>query len=488
MLLNKLIYGLENTDFNFADSGIEISGITADSRKVEKDSLFVAVKGFETDGHKYINSAIEKGAAVIVVEKNAEFDKTLFAEKKCELIEVDDSRKALAVISRNFYENPSAKMVLTGITGTKGKTTTAFFVKNLFESLNKKCGLLGTIANYIGEVKLDSKLTTPDSDSLNHLLNQMTESNCEAGVMEVSSHALELKRVYGLDFDFAVFTNLGSDHLDFHKTVENYTNAKKILFDNLKPDAKAIVNSNDPNWKKLVADTKAEIVTFGENPTADFRITNISYDLDGTGFKVIYKDEEFELKTKLIGKFNAYNAVAAFVIGKLKGFENSQLIESIANTPQIPGRFEVVSDKHKKVIVDYSHTAESLEQALLAIREMNKTEVQIVTVFGCGGDRDKSKRPLMGKVASELSDLVVVTSDNPRTEDPYKILEDIKPGLINNNYKIIENRREAINYAIENSEKEAVILIAGKGHETYQEINGVRNHFSDKEVALEFYG
>jgi len=486
MLLSKLIYGLENIDFNFADSGIEISGITADSRNVAENFLFVAIKGFETDGHKYINSAIDKGASVIVVEKNAEFDKTPFTKKKCKLLEVNDSRKTLAVISRNFYGNPSSKMILTGITGTKGKTTTAYFVKNLFENLDKKCGLIGTIANYIGDVKLDSKLTTPDSYALNNLFSQMVKGNCKAGVIEVSSHALELKRVYEIDFDFAVFTNLGSDHLDFHKTFENYTKAKKIFFDNLKSEAKAIVNSNDPNWKKLVVDTKAEVITFGENPTADFRITDVSYNLEGTTFKVIFKEEKFELKIKLIGKFNAYNAVVAFVIGKLNGFENKQLIQSIATTPQIPGRFEVVSNKKKKIIVDYSHTAESLKQALLAIKEMNKTNVQVVTLFGCGGDRDKTKRPLMGKVASELSSLVIVTSDNPRTEDPYQILEDIKVGLVNENYKIIVNRKEAIKYAVENSETESVILIAGKGHETYQEINGIRNHFSDKEIALEF--
>lgn len=486
MLLEKLTYGLNNSDFNFAFSGIEISGITADSRMVKKDYLFVAIKGFETDGHKYIQQAIANGAAAVIVQKDSDFDENLVSEKKCFLLKVEDSREALAVVSGNFYKNPSSRLMLTGITGTKGKTTTAYFVKNLFESFNKKCGLIGTIANYIGSEKLDSKLTTPESDSLNSLFNEMVEKDCSAGVMEVSSHALELKRVHGIDFDFAVFTNLGTDHLDFHKTFEHYTKAKKILFDELKPEAFAIVNSNDPNWKKLVTDTKAKVTTFGENPTADFRITDISYDLNGTIFSVVYKEKQYSLKTKLIGKFNAYNAGAAFAIGMLKEFDEKDVAASIFNTPQIPGRFEVVSDGNKKIIVDYSHTAESLEQALLAIKEMNKSKAQIVTVFGCGGDRDKSKRPLMAKVASELSDFVVVTSDNPRTEDPYEILEDIKPGLTDKNNKVIENRRDAIKYAVEKSENESVILVAGKGHETYQEINGIRNHFSDKETALEF--
>ena len=486
MLIKDLTYGIENLDFNSAQSGIEISGITADSREVQKGDLFIAVRGFQVDGHNFISSAIEKGAFAFVIEKGADFDRTIFNGTDLLVIEVEDSRKALAIISNNFYNNPSTKITLTGITGTKGKTTTAFFVKNLFETVDKKCGLIGTIANYIADEKIDSKLTTPESYALNEFFHSMVENKCEAGVIEVSSHALELKRVYGLDFDFAAFTNLGNDHLDFHKTVENYTNAKKTFFDNLKPNAYAVVNSDDPNWKTLTKDTKAKVYTFGENSEADFRITDTSYDLSGTKFKIIYKNVSYDLKTMLIGKFNAYNAAIAFAIGMLSNFDIDSIIKSIAYTPQIPGRFEVVSNVSKKIIVDYSHTAESLEQALTAINKMNRTEAQVVTVFGCGGDRDKSKRPVMGKVASENSDLVVVTSDNPRTEDPYEILEDIRPGLMNSSYEIIENRKEAIKYAIENSEEDAVILIAGKGHETYQEINGIKNYFSDKEVALEF--
>ncbi len=465
---------------------VEVDDITIDSREVKKNSMFVAVKGFKVDGHKFINDAVAKGASVIVVENPDAVPVGLIDPEKSAEIVVENSRLSLAEISHYFYGRPSEKLKLIGITGTKGKTTTSYFIRSVLDFLNIKSGLIGTNKYLVGEKQFPSKLTTPEANKINWLMKEMVTEGCEYCIMEVSSHSIALHRIDYLDFDFGVFTNITSDHMDFHKTFEDYFQTKKTFFDFLKPDATAIVNADDKNWKNLVNETKAKYFTYGINEPSDFQIKNVEYDLDGTRFEIEYGKRTYSVNTKLIGKFNAYNATAAFSVLSLSGLDAEKIVEGINQTPQVPGRFEVLGEGKKKVIVDYSHTADSLKEALLAIHHIVKGERKIYTVFGCGGDRDKEKRPVMGKIAEELSDMVIVTSDNPRSEDPFDIINEILDGMKGENYKVIEDRETAIKEAILNSPSDAVILVAGKGHEDYQEIKGVRKYFSDKETVLKY--
>lgn len=464
----------------------DVASIVYNSRAVQKNSLFVAIKGYKTDGHKFLLDAINKGAVAVVVEDADSVPDELINHEHIAKILVNDSRIALAEFSKGFYKDPTGKLKLIGITGTNGKTTSAFIIKNILQQAGNKTGLVGTISNYIGDVRIESKLTTPEANDLNKFFSDMIQDGCTNAVMEVSSHSLVLNRVYGLNFSAAVFTNITSDHLDFHQTFDHYFKSKKILFDNLSSEAVAVVNTDDINSAAIVKDCKAKIVSYGISNNADYQIQNINYDLNGTTFTIKHNNVDYNISTSLIGTFNAYNACSAFAVTHSLGIDCDKIIYGIETTPQVPGRFEVIGTGSKKVIVDYSHTADSLEKALQAIREIVKSKHQVVTVFGCGGDRDKTKRPEMGRIACELSDKVIITSDNPRTENPHQIIEDIKKGMIKSNYSVLENREEAIAAAIKISGDEAVILIAGKGHENYQEINGVRNHFSDREVAKKY--
>jgi UDP-N-acetylmuramoyl-L-alanyl-D-glutamate--2,6-diaminopimelate ligase len=464
----------------------DVSSIQYDSRKIQKNSVFVAIKGYKTDGHKFIQDAVNQGAIAVVVDKNDVIPDELITHSGIAKILVKDSRIALAELSKGLFKNPSNSLKLIGITGTNGKTTTTYILKHILQNAGKKTGLIGTIANYIGETKIDSKLTTPESNDLNLFLLEMINQNCSYAVMEVSSHSLILKRVYGLDFTSGIFTNITSDHLDFHKTFEDYLSAKKILFDSLSANSFALVNADDKSAGEIVKDCKAKIVTYGISENSDYKIKNISYDLSGTNFTLTHEGYEYNIQTTLIGTFNAYNVTAAFAAAHNLGIDKKTVVESIKSAPQVPGRFEVIGTGLKKVIVDYSHTADSLGKALQATREIVQDDYQVITVFGCGGDRDKTKRPEMGKIASVLSDKVIITSDNPRTENPYTIIDEIKNGISKQNYLVIENREEAIKEAILNSNENTVILIAGKGHENYQEINGVRNHFSDQEITRKY--
>ncbi|MGE5437440.1 MAG: UDP-N-acetylmuramoyl-L-alanyl-D-glutamate--2,6-diaminopimelate ligase [Syntrophothermus sp.] len=463
----------------------DVSAIVYDSRKVIKSSVFVAIKGEKFDGHKFILDAINSGAIAVVLEDNEVIPDEIFIHRSVAKILVKDSRIALAELSRGFYKDPTSNLKLVGITGTNGKTTTSFFVKNIIETAGRKTGLLGTIVNMIADKKIDARLTTPESNDLNNLLMEMINDGCEYAVMEVSSHSLVQKRVYGLDYKAAVFTNLTVDHLDFHLTLENYFSAKKILFDNLSDDAVALYNTDDSYGKEIVKDTRAKVFSYGKSEDADFFLSNIKFDLDGTRFNITYNGNTYKLSTRLIGEFNAYNAAAAFATGILIGFDVEDVIKGIESTKQVPGRFEVVGNR-KKAIIDYSHTPDSLEKALITLKGIVDSKKPIYTVFGCGGNRDKTKRPVMGKIATQLSTKAYVTSDNPRNEDPFAIIDDIVKGISAKNYEIIENREEAIRKAIITSEDDAVILIAGKGHEEYQDVKGVRSHFSDKEMALKY--
>ena len=488
MLLSELLNKMKIIQVSGTPLNREVSSIEYDSRKVVENSIFVAIKGFNTDGHLFIQDALNKKAIAIVLENNEAIPDSLVLHSKAVKILVNNAREALAELSNAFYGEPSKKMRLIGITGTNGKTTTAFFTKNIFETSGYKVGLTGTISNYIGKEKIDSKLTTPESNDLNRMLNQMYKADCEFAVMEVSSHSLALKRVYGLHYSFVVFTNITAEHLDFHLDFENYLAAKKILFDELPVSSSAIYNIDDLHSVDVIKDCRSLKYSFGASSNSQFRISDINCDLTGTSFKINFENKNYTIKTSLVGDFNAYNAAAAFAVTKLSGLKDEIIIEGISSTPQVPGRFEVLTNGTRKVIIDYSHTPDSLEKALLVIRNITEKKNPVYTVFGCGGNRDKQKRPVMGRIATELSDQVIVTSDNPRNENPDSIIEEIRSGITKDNYKIVEDRESAIEEAIKKSGKNSVILIAGKGHEEYQEISGVRKHFSDREVAKKYLG
>ncbi len=484
MKLDKIIQNIDVISISDFPDNKEIFDVTNNSREVKSGSIFVAVTGLTIDGHQFIFEAINNGATGVVLEDSELFPDELFSNNNVVKIVVENSRKAYADLSCEFFEHPSKQLKLVGITGSNGKTTTAFYVKNLFETAGFKTGLLGTISNIVGKKSVESQLTTPESYTINKYLRQMVDEGITHCVMEVSSHSLVLDRVRGLDFDYAIFTNITSDHLDFHSDFENYLDAKKILFDNLKENAIVIYNCDDMNWEKLLQNNNSKKISFGKANESDFCIDNVSYNMDGTSFSL--NNQEYQFQTNLVGEFNAYNASGAASIGIIEKFKNDIIIDGINSTPQVPGRFEVISRKNRRVIVDYSHTADSLEKALEAVREIVKDTRQVNTVFGCGGNRDKTKRPIMGGIADKLSDEIYVTSDNPRSENPFKIIDEILSGIKRENPNVIEDREAAIKSAICNSDENAVILIAGKGHEEYQLIDGIKHHFSDKEMAIKY--
>ncbi|MBV6419127.1 MAG: UDP-N-acetylmuramoyl-L-alanyl-D-glutamate--2,6-diaminopimelate ligase [Ignavibacteriaceae bacterium] len=488
MLLNELLNKVTSIQVIGTPPHQEVTGIEYDSRKVADGSVFVAIKGYKTDGHLFVQDALNKKAIAVVLENSDAIPDSLVNHLKVIKIIVEDGRRALAELSKAFFDNPSKKLRLIGITGTNGKTTTSYFLKNIYETSGYKVGLIGTISNYIGKEKIESRLTTPESNDLNKMLNRIHTSGCDFAVMEVSSHSLVLKRVYGLDFTFAVFTNITAEHLDFHGDFQNYLNAKKILFDSLPVSSSALFNLDDLHSIDVIKDCPALKYSFGMNTNSQFRISNINCGLSGTSFTINYENKDYQLKTTLVGDFNAYNAAGAFAVAKLSGIKDDVIAKGISTTPQVPGRFEVLANGTRKIIIDYSHTPDSLEKTLMVIRKITDKKNPVFTVFGCGGNRDKLKRPLMGKIATELSDDVIVTSDNPRNENPSEIIEDIRAGITTDNYKVIEDREKAIEEAIKKSQKNSVILIAGKGHEDYQEIGNVRHHFSDKEIAKKYLG
>jgi UDP-N-acetylmuramoyl-L-alanyl-D-glutamate--2,6-diaminopimelate ligase len=463
-----------------------VTGIEYDSRKVKKNSVFVAVKGFKSDGHKFIREALNNGAIAIVMDDDDSASDVLFRHSSSAKILVSDSRTSLAEISNHYFGHPSGKLSLIGITGTNGKTTTSYFIKNIMETSGYKTGMVGTISNYIGNKIFESKLTTPEANEMNGMLFQMVNEGCKYAVMEVSSHSLALKRVLGLNYNSTIFTNITAEHLDFHHDFNNYLEAKKILFDSVNESSFVVYNSDDSNSNEILKDCKAKKYSYGTISSPDFLIKQIEYNLSGTSFSINYKENDYNIETSLVGDFNAYNACAAFAISKLHGLEDDLILTGIKNTPQIPGRFEIIKQGNKSVVVDYSHSPDSLEKALRAIHKLNQIGSEIITVFGCGGNRDKMKRPEMGKIATMLSHKVIITSDNPRDEDPFKIIDGIKSGISKDNFDVIENREEAIKNAIENSDDSSIILIAGKGHEDYQDIKGLRSHFSDREVAEKY--
>jgi UDP-N-acetylmuramoyl-L-alanyl-D-glutamate--2,6-diaminopimelate ligase len=459
---------------------IEINKINYDSRKVKELDIFVCIKGYATDGHKYIDKAIENGAKVILIQDDIEID-----EKKITIIKCADTRKALAVMGANYYENPSSKMKLIGITGTNGKTTTAFMIKEILEANNRKVGLIGTIANYIGSEKIHTERTTPESLELQELFFEMVNKGVEYCVMEVSSHSLELDRVYGVKFEVGIFTNLTRDHLDFHKTFENYYKAKFKLFDRSRIK---IINIDDNYGKQVINDLnelKADnVFSFSVKEESDFKTSAEEMGSRDIKFKVnIEKNEQFILN--IPGEYNIYNALGAILACFKLGIPIENIKNGIKNAV-VPGRCERVANEYHlpyEIIVDYAHTPDGLENILKTTKAFTKGK--LISIFGCGGDRDKVKRPQMGKISIDIADVTIITSDNPRSEEPMDIIKDIEEGLSKDKYMVIENRKQAIKKAIEMATEGDVIVIAGKGHETYQILKNETIHFDEREVVKE---
>ena len=457
-----------------------ITSIENDHRLVVSGSLFICVKGYTVDGHDFAQAAADLGAAAILAEKPV--DATV------PVILVNDTKRAMAVLADTFYGHPTRKLTLVGITGTNGKTTTSHLIEKLLNDQGKKTGLIGTMYTKIGSEIAETKNTTPDSVTLQKIFSRMVESGVDAAVMEVSSHALELGRVHRSDYDIAVFTNLTQDHLDFHGTMERYKHAKTLLFSQLGNSfdkAKfAVINRDDEAAEDFIHATAATVITYGIDHDADVRAKDISITASGTRFTLLAGNEMKEMKLQLVGKFNIYNTLAAVATGLCMGMELNAIIESLAEVKGVPGRFELVNEGQDfTVIVDYAHTPDSLENVLRTVNEFAAGNTFVVV--GCGGDRDRTKRPIMAQIGCRFADVPVFTSDNPRSEDPADILADMVKGVEGKDFQVIADRREAINWAIRQAKANDVIMIAGKGHETYQQIGTEKFDFDDREVARE---
>lgn len=460
-----------------------MSGVQIDSRKVSHRAVFVAVKGAAADGHLFIDKAIELGALAIICE-------TLPAELKegITYVQTANSAEAAGLIAHNFYGQPSRKLKLVGVTGTNGKTTIATLLYKLFTCLGYQCGLISTVENMIGEKVIPSTHTTPDAVSLNELLKQMVEEGCVYAFMEVSSHAVHQRRIAGLEFSGGLFSNITHDHLDYHQTFDEYIKAKKGFFDELPATAFAITNIDDKRGAVMLQNTAAKKLSYSLRSMADFKGKILENDLTG----LVMNINEQEVHFRLMGEFNAYNLLAVYGAAICLGQDKQEVLRCLSNTTSAEGRFDYIISPQEKIIaiVDYAHTPDALINVLATIKKLKKGNEQVITVVGCGGDRDKAKRPVMGEVACEHSDRVIFTSDNPRTEDPQQILADMEEGLsvsARRKYVSIVDRKQAIKTAIAMAKPEDIVLIAGKGHEKYQEINGVRNHFDDKEVVREIF-
>ena len=466
----------------------EFTRITADSRKVIPGTLFVAVNGHASDGHDYIADAIRKGATGIVCERLPEDEEILRCAQNgnVQIEVVDNSRRALALLADEFYGHPSRKLKLVGITGTNGKTTTVTLLYNLFRSLGHKCGLLSTIANYVGDERFETENTTVDPVTLNELLARMVEEGCEYCFMEVSSIGVEQDRVTGLQFAMGIFSNLTHDHLDYHKTFAEYLRCKKLFFDNLPKEAIALVNVDDSHGNVMVQNTRAQVVTYSVKGLADHTARIIEQSFEGMQLKI----DGIETWCRLIGAHNAYNLLAIYSAAVCLGADRTDTLVSLSSLESAPGRLENLrGPKGLSVVIDYAHTPDALENVLTTLRSI-APERQLICLFGCGGDRDKTKRPEMAQIAERLADRLVITSDNPRTEDPEAIIEDIKAGLSPEGMAkslVISNRREAIRTAILTAPESATILLAGKGHETYQIIGHEKMHFDEKEIVEETF-
>lgn len=499
MKLDTLLSGLDVKTI-LGSTERSVIGIACDSRQVKPGDLFVAVSGFQSDGHDYLKQAAEKGAVALVIDAAHELsdeEQHDFKEKYKDIavVAVENSRRSLALISDTFYGGPSRRLKLVGVTGTNGKTTTTYLLKSVLEAFGERVGLLGTINYQIcGEI-LPAPNTTPDSLELTRFLARMVEKRASYAVMEVSSHALALNRVDGCRFEATIFTNLTQDHLDFHKSMEDYFQSKLSLFTRLDERAKAIVNADDPYSAQILRYSGAPVMTYGLSRDADVSAVDVTMDATGLSFTALTPKGGVKITSPLTGRHNLYNVLAALAFAISQGIPADTAARGLATMKQVPGRFERIEHTGNfTVIVDYAHTSDALERALEAARMIVPPGAKLFVLFGCGGDRDTGKRPLMGEVAGRLADRVFVTSDNPRSENPADIIEQILPGVrggLAASYKdssacdVFEDRREAITAAVKELEKGDVLLIAGKGHEDYQILGDRKIHFDDREVAAE---
>ena len=478
-LLTDILYkaGLEEI---IGTTNIAVSSITFDSRKVKKDTLFIAVRGTAVDGHNFITQAIEAGANAIICEE-------LPADKieNISYVKVKDTSYALGIIAANFYDNPSQKLKLVGVTGTNGKTTTVTLLYNLFKSLGYTVGLLSTIKNKIHNEELPATHTTPDAISLNEILTKMLEKGCQYVFMEVSSHAIVQHRVTGITFAGGVFTNITHDHLDYHKTFDEYIKAKKTFFDNLPEDAFALTNKDDANGMVMLQNTKAHRVTYAIKSAADHKCRIMENHLGGLLLNIDNK----EVWVKLIGTFNAYNVLAVYTVALLLKQDSTNILTALSTLNSVEGRFQYLKSESGIIgIVDYAHTPDALKNVLETIKGIRTGNEQVITLVGCGGDRDATKRPIMAQIACQYSNKVILTSDNPRSEDPEEILNQMQKGINPVDAKKtlrITDRKEAIKTACTLAKQGDIILVAGKGHEKYQEIKGVKHPFDDFEILKE---
>jgi len=478
-LLTDILYGVRLQEVA-GSTNVGIESIVFDSRKVTNYTLFVAVKGTVSDGHEYIQTAIKNGAVAIVCEV---FPSVL--EEHITYIKVQNSAEALGVCASNYFDNPSEEITLIGITGTNGKTTCATLLHSLAQALGFKAGLLSTVVNLIGTEKVESTHTTPDSVGLNLLLRQMVDAGCDYCFMEVSSHAVDQSRITGLKFSGSAFTNISRDHLDYHKTFDHYIHAKKRFFDGLNSEAFAIYNMDDKHGDTMVQDTSAKQISYGLNTVADLKAKVLENQFSG----LVLMLENTELWTKLIGGFNAYNLLVVYGVALQLGWDEMTVLTAMSNLESVEGRFQYTKTPGGvTAIVDYAHTPDALENVLKTIAEIRTGNEKVFTIVGCGGDRDKGKRPLMAAIACKMSNQVVLTSDNPRSEDPETIIEDMIAGVdISDKRKVlsITNRKEAIKTACAMAQSGDILLIAGKGHEKYQIIKGETFPFDDMEVVNE---
>lgn len=475
----KLLEILQGIDYRLiqGSTDVDIKSLQYNSKKVSDGDLFFCIKGFSTDGHKYAEAAQKNGAKVIIAEKE------IWAGDEVTVVLVEDSRKALAICAANYYNKPADKLKLIGITGTNGKTTTTYMIKAILEEAGYKVGLIGTISNYIGDEKLAAERTTPESLELQKLFADMVDKKVDYCIMEVSSHSLELHRVYGLSFKYGIFSNLTQDHLDFHKTFENYYKAKLELF---AYSEKSIINVDDTYGSKIYGDVKNVKLTYGIDKESDYRAKDIYLHSRGAKYNLCYNDKEEEISIFIPGKYNIYNSLSAAAVCLSEGIDLDAVKKGLEKV-QVPGRCELVGKEYNldfDIIVDYAHSPDGLINILNTAREFTKN--RLISVFGCGGNRDKSKRPIMGEIGSRLSDIAVITSDNPRDEEPMDIIADLLQGITKDNYIVVENRKEAIKKAIEIARPGDVIVVAGKGHEDYQIFkNNKVIHFDEREIIKE---
>lgn len=482
MKLSELIAGIPVKEKKLGNADIVVSAIQSDSRKVEKGTLFVAIKGGTVDGHDYIDAAIEKGASAIVCERIPES-----IENYNNFIIINDSPEILGRLLDKWFDHPSQKITLVGVTGTNGKTTIATLLYDLFRKLGHKTGLLSTVCNYINDEVVPASHTTPDAVTLHTLLARMVEAGCEYAFMEVSSHAVDQKRISAITFKGGIFTNLTRDHLDYHRTVENYLKAKKTYFDDLPDSAFALTNADDKSGLVMLQNTAARKLTYSLRTMADFKGKIIESYLDGTEMQIDGK----EVYVHFVGRFNAYNLLAVYGTAIALGKKAEEVLIALSMLHSVSGRLETIhSSRGYTAIVDYAHTPDALTNVLNSIKDVLNGKGRIITVVGAGGNRDKGKRPLMAKEAAKYSDLVILTSDNPRFEEPDAIIQDMVAGLTKSDLErtlCITDRLQAIKTSVQLAKKGDVILVAGKGHEDYQEVKGVKHHFDDREVIKDLF-